>query len=114
MLLVAVVAHHLWRRKAKRTGTPASLAGLALWSFMMSTAHGAGLMLVPALIPLCIGSAPGRELTASGSMALALAAVAVHTAAMLMVTGAIACGVCRGWELVRGASYRSLNQGRLS
>jgi len=34
--------------------------------------------------------------TASGSMALALAAVAVHTAAMLLATGLIATGVCRG------------------
>jgi len=69
-------------------------AGLALWSFMMSTAHGAGLMLVPALMPLCITDAPARELTASSSLALALAAVGVHTAAMLAVTGLIATGVC--------------------
>jgi hypothetical protein len=69
-------------------------AGLALWSFMMSTAHGAGLMLVPALMPLCISDAPARDLTASGSLALALVAVSVHTAAMLAVTGLIATGVC--------------------
>src|SRR4030095_6026525 len=69
-----------------------------LWSFMMSTAHGAGLMLVPALIPLCMGDASAREITASGSLALALAAVAVHTAAMLAVTGVIATGVCRGFD----------------
>ena len=75
---------------------PAGRAGLALWSFMMSTAHGAGMMLVPALIPLCVSDSPAREITASGSLALALAAVAVHTAAMLAVTGAIAAGVCRG------------------
>ena len=62
---------------------------------MMSTAHGAGLMLVPALIPLCIAGAPGRESIASGPLMLALAAVGVHTAAMLAVTGLIAAGVCR-------------------
>lgn len=66
---------------------------------MMSTAHGAGLMLVPALIPLCMGDAPAaREITASGSLMLALAAVGVHTAAMLGVTGVIATGVCRGFD----------------
>ncbi len=86
-LLVVVVVVHLSGRKARRMRTPAGHAGLALWSFMMSTAHGAGLMLMPALIPLCIGNAPAREITASGSLMLALAAVGVHAAAMLAVTG---------------------------
>ena len=96
LLIVAVV--HLTGRKAKRARTPAGHAGLALWSCMMSTAHGAGLMLVPALIPLCMGDAPAREITASGSLTLALAAVGVHTAAMLAVTGVIASEVCRGFD----------------
>ena len=98
VLLVAVAVYHLTGRKAKRARTPAGHAGLALWSFMMSTAHGAGLMLVPALIPLCMGDAPAREITASGSLTLALAAVGVHTAAMLAVTGVIASEVCRGFD----------------
>lgn len=42
---------------------------------------------------------PAREITASGSLALALAAVGVHTAAMLLTTGVIATGVCRGVAL---------------
>jgi len=95
-LLVVAALLHLSRRKAQRARAPAGHAGLALWSFMMSTAHGAGLMLVPALIPLCIGDGPAREITASGSLALALAAIGVHTAAMLAVTGAVATGICRG------------------
>ncbi len=96
-LLVVVAVVHLSGRKAKLARTPAGHAGLALWSFMMSTAHGAGLMLVPALIPLCMGGAPAREITASGSLALALAVVGVHTAAMLAVTGVIAAEVCRAF-----------------
>ncbi len=63
---------------------------------MMSTAHGAGLMLVPALMPLCIGAAPGSGTGATGPLALALAAVGVHGAAMLAVTGLLASGACRG------------------
>ncbi len=98
VLLVAVGVVHLSGRKDKRSRTPAGHAGLALWSFMMATGHGAGLMLVPALIPLCMGDSPTREITASGSMTLALAAVGVHTAAMLAVTGVIASGVCRGFD----------------
>jgi hypothetical protein len=62
----------------------------------MATAHGAGMMLVPALVPLCLSSGPAREITASGSLALALAAVGLHTAAMLATTSLIATGVCRG------------------
>lgn len=67
-------------------------AGIALWSFLMATLHGAGMMLVPALVPLCLSDNPAREITASGSPALALAAVAVHMAAMLLTTGLVAAG----------------------
>jgi hypothetical protein len=74
----------------------ASHAAIALWSALMATAHGAGLMLVPALVPLCLSDGAAREITASGSLLLAGAAVGVHTAAMLATTGAIAAGVCRG------------------
>jgi hypothetical protein len=79
----------------KPIGTQTGHAGIALWSFMMATAHGAGLMLVPALVPLCLAAGPAREITASGSLLLALAAVGVHMAAMLVTTGVIATGVCR-------------------
>ena len=71
-------------------------AGVALWSFLMATVHGAGLMLVPALASMCLANNPAREITASGSMVLALAAVVIHTATMLLTTGVIASGVCRG------------------
>ncbi|HSW05019.1 hypothetical protein [Aquabacterium sp.] len=74
-------------------------AGLLLWSFLMATAHGAGLMLVPALVPLCLADNPAREITASGSLVLAGAAVGLHTAAMLITIGVIATGVCRGVAL---------------
>ena len=92
-LLVALALVHLSRRRALRS--TAGHAGMALWSFTMSTAHGAGLMLVPALVPLCTADAP---VSASGSLALALAAVGIHTAAMLAVSGVIAAGTCRGFE----------------
>jgi hypothetical protein len=43
-----------------------------------------------------MGRACARRGAASGSLVLALAAVGVHTAAMLITTGVIATGVCRG------------------
>ena len=113
LLVVVAICH--FSGHTKRAKVPAGKAGLALWSFMMSSAHGAGLMLVPVLMPLCMGNAPAREITASGSLMLALAAVGVHTAAMLAVTGVIAIGVCRGFD--SGASllrrFSTLAKGKL-
>lgn len=98
VLVVVFAGLHLWGRTPGAVRAPAGHAGMALWSFMVSTAHGAGLMLVPALIPLCMGDGSAREIGASGSLLLALGAVSVHTAAMLVVTGAIAVGACRGFD----------------
>jgi hypothetical protein len=101
-LLVGAAAYRVLRPTVRRMPVSAQIstqvghAGIALWSFLMATAHGAGLMLVPALVPLCLAGTPAREITASGSLLLALAAVGVHTAAMLVTTGVIATGVCRG------------------
>ena len=93
--LLAWALYHLLygARHRVRIGMQAGFAGLLVWSFLMASAHGAGLMLVPALIPLCLSGVPGRELIEAGSLSVSLAAVAVHTAAMLAVTGAIALAV---------------------
>ena len=79
-------------RHRVRVGMTAGAAGLALWSFLMATSHGAGLMLVPALVPLCTGALS----TGQGSLLVSLAAVAVHTLAALTVTGLVALLV-HGW-----------------
>jgi len=97
-LLIAVAAWRLLRGAGPclPISAPAGHAGMALWAFLMATAHGAGMMLVPALAPLCLANDPAREITASGSWVLALGAVGVHMAAMLAATGIAATGVCRG------------------
>jgi hypothetical protein len=87
MLLLAWAAYH-WvygHRHRVRVGMTVGIAGLAAWSFLMATAHGAGLMLLPALLPLC-----AMPQAAGGSVALSLEAAAVHTLAMLTVTAIIA------------------------
>jgi hypothetical protein len=73
-------------RHRVRVGMMTGFAGLVLWSFLMATAHGAGLMLIPALIPLCGHMAS----LSSGSLLVSLAAVGLHTASTLIVTGAVA------------------------
>ena len=69
------------------------LAGLILWSFLMASAHGAGLMLVPALIPLCLSPGAHAAMGAADSRLIPLAAVGIHTLAMLLVSGTIAIAV---------------------
>jgi len=76
-------------RHRVRVGMQTGLLGLGVWSFSMATAHGAGLMLMPIVLPLC-SDMPSAGLTATGSLPVSLAAVGVHTGAMLAVTGLIA------------------------
>ena len=68
---------------------------LTLWSFLMATAHGAGLMLLPVLLGSGTVEAAdhlaGHHHTAAAASPLAaLLATAVHTSAYLAVTGLIA------------------------
>jgi hypothetical protein len=78
--------------------------GLVISAFATATLQGSGLMLVPAFLPLCLSASPAREITATGSLALALAAVAVHMAAMLAVTAGVA------WLAVVAASRMRARQ----
>jgi len=95
LLLIGWALYHALygRRHRPRFGMQVGLLGLGAWSFLMATSHGAGLMLVPVLIPLCLAAAPAQELTAAGSLPIALAAIGVHTLALLATTGAIALAV---------------------
>jgi hypothetical protein len=74
-------------RRRLRVGMQTGLLGLVLWSFLMASAHGAGLMLIPALAPIC-GSAPAASGATFGAP-LALAALAVHSAVMLATIAAV-------------------------
>jgi hypothetical protein len=59
------------------------MAGLALWSFLISSAHGAVLMLVLVVLPLCLSGPSAAPAAASHTVVAATAALAVHTATML-------------------------------
>jgi hypothetical protein len=91
LLLGWAIYHQLYgHRHRVRVGMRTGQLGLVLWSFLMATAHGAGLMVLPALFQLCLSPSPGQEITMSGSLGATLAAVSVHTGATLAVTGVIA------------------------
>jgi hypothetical protein len=95
-LIVWGAWHALYGRRHKlRVGMQTGLAGLFLWSFLMANAHGAGLMLIPTVIPLCLAAAPAHELTAMGSAPVALLALGLHTGAMLVAIAAISIAVYR-------------------
>ena len=77
-------------RHRARIGMQTGFAGLLAWSFVMASAHGAGLMLVPALVPLCLSGSAAGDITAARSLINSLAAVGVHAAAAVSVSGLIA------------------------
>ncbi|GKQ55058.1 hypothetical protein [Bradyrhizobium sp. Ce-3] len=73
---------------------------LALWSFAVAIAHGAGLMLLPIYLGLCAASSAHDGHTAAARMidqnlAMALLVALIHTAAMLGAGGLLAWLVYR-------------------
>jgi hypothetical protein len=93
---VAVIGFALWHalyghRQRVRVGMQTGLMGLALWSFLMASAHGAGLMLVPLMFPICALGTPAAA--GSGATVPALAALGLHTAAMLVAIAVISIAV---------------------
>ena len=88
ILILWALYHALYgSRHRSRVGMRAGFAGLLMWSFLMAGAHGAGLMVAPALMPLCLGMDADFV---TGPLALSVLAVALHTAAMLAVTAIVA------------------------
>ncbi|MFG1656013.1 hypothetical protein ACGFIY_05725 [Micromonospora chersina] len=94
---VLLVGFGLWRLLSERhfrwAGMRLSAAQLAGWSFLMSAAHGAGLMLLPVLLaePAVTANPHAGHLAAAPAGALTgLAAAAVHTGVMLGVALAVA------------------------
>src|ERR1700686_280947 len=105
LFLIGWALYH-WRdghRHRVRIGMQAGLAGLAVWSFLMATTHGAGLMLWPVLMPLCF---PATSAPSSiDPLPTALLGIGVHTLTMLIVTTAVAVIVYEwaGLEILRRA-----------
>ena len=84
-------------RHPRWVGMRVGFRDLTLWSFLMASAHGAGLMLVPVLLQWPAGDASHYRLMAAlwppsalTSPALLLAAVGVHTLSLFLVTSAVA------------------------
>ena len=95
-LLVAFAVYRIYRQRAhpRGFGMRVGLRGLFGWSFLMSSAHGAGLMLVPILLSLPPAGGNqdlGLVAYAAGlSPWVGLLAATLHTAALLLVMGLVA------------------------
>ena len=72
---------------------------LALWSFLIAIAHGAGLMLVPIYLGICSAVADAGHAAAgtlmNNTLAMAVLVSAIHTAAMIAAGGVLAWAVYR-------------------
>ncbi len=88
IVLLGWAAYHLLygHRHPLRIGMTAGFVGLAVWSAATATVHGAGLMLVPALMPICGSAAKAGLSDAFGPAAMV---TLVHTA----VTSATSAGI---------------------
>jgi len=89
-LLVAVV-HWLTHRHSQPSHKCVPTFGLGLSAFLLAHLHGAGWLLLPALLPLCTAAStthtvPGMD----PRVATTLAVIAVHTAAMIATAAPLA------------------------
>jgi hypothetical protein len=114
---LTVIAFGLWllvrRQRHPRMLRRIAPGRLALWSFAIATAHGAGLMLLPIYLGICRaqdldrGHQAARQLI-GGDLATALAVSLVHTAAMVTTGGLLALAV-QAWLGLRFISKSWLN-----
>jgi len=96
-IILALGVYRLFHASHPRgSGMRVGPRDLVVWSFLMASAHGAGLMLIPVLLARPMAgmhhSMPGT-MTGNGlplSMNVMVLSILVHTAAMLIVAGLLA------------------------
>jgi hypothetical protein len=98
-VIFALGVYRLFRASHPRgAGMRVSPRDLVVWSFLMASAHGAGLMLVPVLLARPM-TGMHHAMAAAGAMSgnglplkmnVILLSILVHTAAMLTVAGVLA------------------------
>jgi hypothetical protein len=113
---LVLIAFGLWllvRRPRLRILARIRPSQLALWSFAVATAHGAGLMLVPIYLGICRahdlddGHRAARALI-GGQLSMAVGVSVIHTAAMIF-TGGLIAGLVYAWLGLRFLSRSWFN-----
>jgi hypothetical protein len=98
LLVIAAGVALLINRRHPRVLARIKPTQLALWSFAVATAHGAGMMLLPIYLGICsarqqdIGHAAAAALM-RGNLSTAIAVSIVHAAAMIASGGIVAFAV---------------------
>jgi hypothetical protein len=91
---------------------------LAWWSFLMATAHGAGLMLVPFMLSLCAAPMHGvATASAAASVTAFMARANLGTAALVAAVHTLAtllAGICMAWAVYRYLGLRFLRRAWLN
>jgi hypothetical protein len=110
--LVALGLYRLWRHRHPRFGgMQVGFRDLAFWSFLMASAHGAGLMLLPFVMPTPVALAAANDHAAhmaSGTdISAGAMALGIHTLAYFAVMTLAAWLVYRklGLRLLRTAWF---------
>ena len=110
-VLVSLGVYRLWRHRHPRVGgMQVGFRDLTLWSFLMASAHGAGVMVLPFVMPTAtVAATDHTHAHHAGAEAanVAIAAVALHTAAYFTVMALAAWIVYRklGLSLLRKAWF---------
>jgi hypothetical protein len=111
-VLMSLGVYRLWRHRHPRVGgLQVGFCDLTLWSFLMASAHGAGLMMLPFVMSrgATVAAAEHNHAHHVGAAAanVAAAAVALHTAAYFSVMVLAAWIVYRklGLNLLRKAWF---------
>jgi hypothetical protein len=111
-VLILFGLYKLVRRKHPRwVGMRVGFKDLTAWSFLMASAHGAGLMLVPVLLKLSpaepmqgmhdhAGHAAHADMASSTTALTDLTAVGLHTLAMFVVMGVVAVVVYEKFDVM--------------
>lgn len=119
LLVLLFGVYRLIRRRHPRALARIRPTQLAWWSFLMATAHGAGLMLLPFMLGLCttapasaesstavnwteLGHAAVMDYLARSNVIIALVVAGVHTLAM------IGAGLAMAWLVYRHLGLRVL------
>jgi len=92
-VLVAMGAVRFVRHRHPRWASMrVSMGGLTLWSFLMATAHGAGLMVVPVFAGMTMagGAEHAHRLVPGPGAGAAVLATGLHAAGYLIVTAFVA------------------------
>jgi len=91
LLLVTLGVLRLLRHRHPRFGSMRiGVGGLMIWSFLVATAHGAGLMILPVWLHMSATTSAHGHVHGATDLASGLTATAVHSGSYLIVTAMMA------------------------